>query len=129
MEITTLRRRYQKEQAWGLLASIDLAGCDHELIQSPKAIKDFVARLIRQIKMKAYGPIHLKKFGAGSLEGYSAMQFIETSCISIHCDDKLGDRVFIDVFSCKFFDHRVAEKFAKSYFKAKKSRVNLLLRK
>lgn len=128
MPSSTLRRLYQKRKAWGLSVSIDLAGCDHQLIQSPRAIKIFVAQLVKKIKMKAYGPVYLKKFGRDSLEGYSALQFIETSSLALHFDDKLGDRAFIDVFSCQYFEPAVAENFARRYFRAKKSRMKILLR-
>ncbi len=128
MNIATLRQSYQKKKAWGLLASIDLAGCDHDLIQSPKAIKKFVSELVDLLKMQAHGPTRVEKFAEGSLEGYSAFQFIETSSITIHFDDKQGDRAFIDIFSCCFFNPEAAEKFAKKYFKAKKSRNKILLR-
>lgn len=129
MELSALRSLYKKQRAWGLTASIDLSGCDHQLIQSPKAIKHFVTEVINKIGMKSYGPMHLKKFGEGDIEGYSVMQFIETSSIVIHFDDKGGDRAFIDIFSCKVFDPTTAEKFAKDYFKAKKAKTKILIRK
>jgi S-adenosylmethionine/arginine decarboxylase-like enzyme len=128
MNIATLRQSYSKKKAWGLLASIDMAGCDHDLIQSPKAIKKFVSELVDLLKMQAHGPTRVEKFAEDSLEGYSAFQFIETSSIVIHFDDKQGDRAFIDIFSCCFFNPNEAEKFAKKYFKAKKSRNKILLR-
>ena len=129
MNITTLRQRYDKSGAWGMLASIDLTGCDHEMIQSPKAIRKFVIDIIESVKMKRFGPMKIQKFGDGSLEGHSVIQFIETSTIVVHFDDKHGDRAFIDLFSCKFFDPYKAEIFAKKYFKAKKSRTQVLIRK
>jgi len=128
MKIETLRREYKNRRAWGLLASIDLAGCDHKMIQSPKAIKLFIKKLVPLLKMKAYGPTIIEKFAEGSLEGYSAFQFIETSSITIHFDDKQGDRAFIDIFSCSWFDPYKAENFSKKYFKAKKSKLKNLLR-
>ncbi len=128
MNIATLRRDYKKSKAWGLLASIDLAGCDHNMIQSPKVIKAFVKELVDLLKMQAHGPTRVEKFAEGSLEGYSAFQFIETSSIVIHFDDKSGDRAFIDIFSCCFFNPLSAEKFAQKYFRAKSSRLNTLLR-
>jgi len=128
MNITALRRDYKKSKAWGLLASIDLSACDHNLIQSPKAIKEFVKQLVSLLEMQAHGPTRVEKFADGSLEGYSAFQFIETSSIIIHFDDKSGDRAFIDIFSCCFFDPLASEKFAKKYFKATKSKLNILLR-
>lgn len=129
MKISALRQSYERSKAWGMLASIDLSGCDHDLIQSPKAIKAFVTGLVKQIKMVAHGPTRVEKFAEGSLEGYSAFQFIETSSITIHFDDKQGDRAFIDIFSCCFFNPQIAEVFAKKYFKAKKSVCKILLRK
>jgi len=128
MELSTLRLLYKKQRAWGLTASIDLSGCDHQLIQSPKAIRLFINDVIKKIGMKAYGPMHLKKFAEGELEGYSVMQFIETSSIVIHFDDKQGDRAFIDIFSCKMFDPSIAERFAQSYFKPKKVKTKILIR-
>lgn len=98
------------------------------MIQSPKVIKKFVAELVDLLKMQAHGPTRVEKFAEGSLEGYSAFQFIETSSITIHFDDKQGDRAFIDIFSCCFFNPDSAEKFAKKYFKAKKSKKKILLR-
>lgn len=128
MAQSTLRQRYQQRRAWGLLASIDLAGCDHELIQSPKDIRRFVTTLISRIGMQPYGPMHLHKFGDGDLHGYSVMQFIETSSVTIHFDDKGGDRAFIDIFSCKVFDPEVAARYAQRYFKAAKVRTKVLIR-
>lgn len=47
--------------------------------------------------------------------GISAVQFILTSNITVHTLYKLG-KCFINVFSCKEFDHHIAEKFAKEWF-------------
>lgn len=128
MKISALRLLYQKQQAWGLTASIDLSGCDHKLIQSPQAIKHFVKEMITSINMKTHGPMHLEKFAEGHLEGYSVMQFLETSSLTIHFDHMIKDRAFIDIFSCKFFDPARAEEFAKKYFKAKKARTKTIIR-
>lgn len=128
MEISALRLLYKKQKAWGLTASIDLSGCDHELIQSPKAIKHFVTEMITSINMKTHGPMHLEKFAEGHLEGYSVMQFLETSSLTIHFDHMIGDRAFIDIFSCKFFDPEKAAKFSKEYFKAKRARTKTIIR-
>jgi len=125
---TTLRQSYKKHKAWGILASVDLAGCDNGLIQSPRAIKEFVSSLIEFIDMKAFGPMHIQQFGEAHLYGYSVMQFIETSSIVVHFDDKRGNRAFIDVFSCEYFDPKKVERFAKKFFKAKTARTTALLR-
>jgi pimeloyl-ACP methyl ester carboxylesterase len=61
-------------------------------------------------------PVFLaKRFGAGKLEGWSAMQFIETSSITIHADE-LSNRCFIDVFSCRPFNTEAAAATAAAHF-------------
>ncbi|HCC22684.1 TPA: S-adenosylmethionine decarboxylase [Candidatus Falkowbacteria bacterium] len=116
------------KKAWGLIAVINLSGCDHRMIQSPTKIKLFVKQLCKRIKMVPYGPTMVKKFGTGSLEGYSALQFIETSSITLHFDDKGGDRAFIDIFSCKYFEATDALDFSREFFQAKKSKMKVIVR-
>ena len=103
---------------WGRSASIDLHGVDHDLVRDPKAIRSFVVKLCKLIKMHRVGEPEIKRFGHKKLRGYSLMQFIETSCITAHFDE-VGNRAFIDVFSCKDFDPKVAVNFCREFFKAK----------
>ena len=65
------------DKFWGKLANIDLIGCNNN-IKNPKKIREFSDKLCKVIKMKKYGPVYLKRFGTGKLEGYSLMQFIES---------------------------------------------------
>ena len=90
---------------WGMLAAIDLHGCQRRRLEDPDSIRAFVPSVIEAIGMRAHGPLRLERFGNGELEGWSAMQFIETSSITIHADEFSG-RCFIDVFSCRRFDPR-----------------------
>ena len=89
---------------WGMLAAIDLHGCERERLEDPEHDPRASCRaLIDAIGMRAHGPLMLERFGDGELEGWSAMQFIETSSITVHADE-FGGRCFIDVFSCRPFD-------------------------
>ncbi len=116
-------------KSWGLLASINLYGCDQVKINDPETIKNFVLALCQAIGMKTHGPTYVEKFAEGDLEGYSLMQFIETSTITAHFDDKMGDcRAFIDIFSCKYFDVQKAVSFCGDYFGAKEAKVWSLLK-
>jgi S-adenosylmethionine decarboxylase len=45
----------------------------------------------------------------------SAMQFIETSSITLHADEVLG-RCFVDIFSCRSFDPDLAAEIAVRHF-------------
>jgi S-adenosylmethionine/arginine decarboxylase-like enzyme len=100
---------------WGLLAAIDLHGCDTALLADPDTIRRFVPAVIDAIAMVAHGPLLLERFGEGDLEGWSAMQFIETSSITIHADEVAG-RCFVDVFSCCAFDPQLACAVAVAHF-------------
>ncbi len=65
--------------------------------------------------MTAHGPLMLERFGEGDLEGWSAMQFIETSSITLHADEVSG-RCFVNVFSCRPFDPGTAAAVAVEHF-------------
>jgi len=100
---------------WGMLAAIDLHGCAPGRLADPDSIRAFVPAVIDAIGMIAHGPLHLERFGDGELEGWSALQFIETSSITIHADEVSG-RCFIDVFSCRPFDPELAAAIAVAHF-------------
>jgi S-adenosylmethionine/arginine decarboxylase-like enzyme len=100
---------------WGMLAAIDLHGCEFGPLADPDNIGAFVLAVIDAIGMRAHGPLLLERFGDGDLEGWSAMQFIETSSITVHADEVSG-RCFVDVFSCRPFDAEVAAAVAVEYF-------------
>ena len=113
---------------WGKLASIDLVGCNDK-ITKPQEIRRFCNKLCKSIKMKKYGPLHLKRFGVGKLEGYSFMQFIETSSITAHFEEQQNPKkAFIDIFSCKDFNEKKAGEFCKSFFGADKLKIRVLIR-
>jgi len=122
------RERYESDGVWGLLASINLYECDRHKITDPETMRRFVFDLCKEIDMKPHGEPHIEKFGDDSLEGHSVLQFIETSSITIHFDDKMGSRAFIDIFSCKYFDQHQAFEFAKNYFNAQSGKVWSLIR-
>jgi S-adenosylmethionine/arginine decarboxylase-like enzyme len=113
--------------SWGLLASIDLHGCDPGAIRSPEKIREFARELCSIIKMERHGETLVERFGEGSLEGYSMFQFIETSSITGHFDE-IKNRAFIDIFSCKSFDPEMAGNFCKEFFQAKSVRINSIER-
>ena len=105
----------RSDLAWGMLAAIDLHGCERGRLQDPNSIRELVPTLIEAIGMRAHGPLMLDRFGDDELEGWSAMQFIETSSITIHADEVFG-RCFIDVFSCRPFDPDIAAAIAVAEF-------------
>lgn len=114
---------------WGKSLSIDLLDCPHERVNNKELLEQFIHEVLTQIKMKAHGPTYIDRFGDPELhlEGYSAMQFIETSSITVHLDE-VNDRAFVDIFSCKDFDAEKASQFTKDFFQAKEEKHTTLTR-
>jgi len=100
---------------WGVLAAIDLHGCERARLADPDTIRRFVPAVIDAIGMRPHGALALDRFGDGELEGWSAMQFIETSSITVHADEVLA-RCFVDIFSCRPFDPDLAAEVAVAHF-------------
>jgi S-adenosylmethionine decarboxylase len=105
----------QTYRPWGMLAAIDLHGCERSRLEDPGTLRRFVPSLIDAIGMRAHGPLMLDRFGDGELEGWSAMQFIETSSVTVHTDE-VCDRCFVDVFSCRPFDSSAAAAVSVAHF-------------
>lgn len=124
-----LKTEYETMDAWGLVASIDLHECNPDTIRDAEKIKQFVYELCVRIGMKRFGECTVVNFGEDErVAGFSMTQLIETSLISGHFAN-LTNTVYLDVFSCKFYDPVVASEFAKEFFGAKDYALNVALRK
>lgn len=125
---TLSKEEYEKESAWGLLTSIDLFDCNPETLRDGEAIKKFLIELCKLIDMKRFGEPVVVRFGADPrVQGYSAVQLIETSCISGHFAED-SNSIYIDIFSCKWYDQEKAVDFTKTFFGGKKAEANVVLR-
>ncbi len=116
-----------KLKPWGKSVAIDLHDCDHDCLTDPDLLREFVGSMIKTVDMVAHGPCYVDRFGEGDIEGYSAMQFIKTSAITVHLDE-VGNRAFIDIFSCKDFDGDKAAQYSKEFFRAKRVKSTVLVR-
>ena len=117
------------KNAWGILSSIDIHGCDPQLIRSASAIKEFVIQLCDLIEMKRFGEPMIVHFGEDErVAGYSMTQLIETSLISAHFANQTNN-VYLDVFSCKYYEAEKVAEFAVKFFKGKDFNLNVVLRK
>lgn len=126
--VTKLETEYRRRKCWGMVASVDVYGCSPRAVRDPRKIKRFIVALCREIKMKRYGEALIERFAEGALEGYSAMQFIETSSVTMHFDEG-ENRAFIDIFSCRFFDPKKAEVFCRNFLGGQKSKILHYFRK
>ena len=78
--------------------------------------------------MVAYGDLVIARFGDGIEEGISAVQLIMTSAITIHTNDKARD-LYLDVFSCKWFDEDIVEEMVDYYFNPENIANTIILRR
>ena len=123
-----IRCEFENEHIWGMETTVNLFDCDIGLITNPEKIKQFVIELCDLIDMKRFGEPVIERFGSGELYGYSLMQLIHTSCITAHFAEEDG-RIFLNIFSCKFYSPKQAVEFAKEYFKGDKAEFLVALRK
>ena len=124
-----VREEYKLVNAWGLHAGIDLHGCNAETIRDAEKIKQFVVELCDRIGMKRFGECTVVNFGEDKrVAGFSMTQLIETSLVSGHFANQTNT-VYLDVFSCKYYNPYVAADFAKEFFGAKDYTLHYNLRK
>lgn len=126
--MSNIKKEFCDTNAWGLLTSVDLYGCNPETIRDARAIKRYVNELCELIEMKQFGETQIVNFGEDEkVAGYSMVQLIETSLISGHFANKTNS-AYIDVFSCKYYEPYLVLEFTKKFFEAKDVRMHHILR-
>ena len=124
-----VREEYKLVDAWGLHAGIDLHGCNAETIRDAEKIKQFVVELCDRIGMKRFGECTVVNFGEDKrVAGFSMTQLIETSLVSGHFANQTNT-VYLDVFSCKYYNPYIAADFAKEFFGASDYELHYTCRK
>jgi len=111
---------------WGQSYHLDLHNCNVNKF-SKVNLNRFCKELCQEIEMKRHGKTMVERFGAGKLLGNSALQFIETSSISVHADE-FFNRIFIDIFSCKRFNCKKAKSFCMIFFESRNVKSRNLYR-
>jgi len=123
------KQEFEKRGAWGLLTSLDIHDCNGETIRDPEAIRRFVIELCDLIEMKRFGEPLIVDFGEDPrVSGYSLTQLIETSLISAHFANA-SNSVYLDIFSCKYYDPEEAARFSAEFFGGRIANRNVVLRK
>jgi len=123
------KEEYELSKAWGLSTAIDLHDCDPNLLKNAEAIKEYAVKVCALIDAKPWGPCHVQHFGVNpDVAGYSMMQLVETSLVSGHFANKTN-RIFLDIFSCRYYDAIKAAEFSQEFFRAKDVTFKCILRK
>lgn len=122
------RREYDRKDPWGVLTSVDIYEADPEIIRDAEKIKSFVKDLCNLIDMRRFGECQIVHFGDDrKVEGFSMTQLIETSLISGHFANA-SNTVYLDIFSCKYYDPRQAAEFSMNFFKGAHYKLQIAMR-
>jgi S-adenosylmethionine/arginine decarboxylase-like enzyme len=120
--------QFEQTGAWGLVTALDLHDCDPEIIRDRNAIYEYTIQLCEKIKVKRFGEPIIVHFGEDErVAGYSLVQLIETSLVSGHFAN-LTNRVYLDIFSCAYYNPTEVIEFSKDFFKAKDYHCKIYLR-
>lgn len=112
---------------WGYHLILDCAMCDEYAIRDYETIYYFTKNLVSKIDMVAYGEPQIVNFGSGNKAGYTLVQLIETSNICAHFVNE-ENSMYLDVFSCKEFNHNDVIDMVREYFGAQIIRPMSLVR-
>ncbi len=127
--VLSWKDKFERNNAWGLLTSVDIYDCDHDTIRNADLIKEFVVKLCDKIGMKRYKDCVVVNFGEDErVAGFSMTQLIETSLISGHFANS-SNAIYLDIFSCKFYEPRDVAEFAIEFFKGAHYKMQVALRR
>lgn len=120
---------FEANRSWGIATAIDLYGCTPKLIRSAEAIDRFTREVSDRLGVNRFGEPQIVRFGRDpTVYGYSMVQLIETSLVSAHFAED-SNAVYLDLFSCKWYDAAAAADYARQFFGAKEVRVRTILRR
>jgi len=123
-----------KAKPYGYELIMDLHGCDVSKFNRT-SLDNYFEKLCKAIDMKR-ADLHFwddedlpeeKRQTLPHTKGTSAVQFILTSSIVIHTLDLL-EAVYINIFTCKPFERKVAEELTKEWFGANGCRAHFIER-
>jgi S-adenosylmethionine/arginine decarboxylase-like enzyme len=112
---------------YGKHLMLTAVACNENLLSIEK-LSQFVKEMIPRIDMVSYGDLVIHRFGDGKEVGISAVQLIVTSAITIHTNDMARD-MYLDVFSCKWYDEEIIVEMVKQYFAPEDMHVANVLRR
>jgi S-adenosylmethionine decarboxylase len=97
---------------WELI--LDCQG-GNENTRSREAIEEFARTLVKAIDMEPYGAPIIEHFGKEAIKGYTLVQLIQTSSITVHFCDDSGD-FYLNCHSCKPFDEMEVIRHVSKHF-------------
>ncbi len=124
----------ETKKPYGYELIMDLHGCDASKFNRT-SLDNYFEKVCKAIDMKRCELYFWDDVGLPEEEqqtsphtkGTSAVQFILTSTIVVHTLDILG-AVYVNIFTCKPFERKVAEELTKEWFGANGCRAHFIER-
>jgi S-adenosylmethionine decarboxylase len=110
-----MRQTKKTIKTFGPHLMLDCYGADPAKLADVGLVFQFLDQLPKLIGMQKIGPPQMAKFDDPKIAGVTGVVLIVTSHISIHTYALKGC-FFMDVFSCKPFDSKTVEKYARDTF-------------
>ena len=124
----------KSKEPYGFELIMELHGCDVSKFNRTSLDNYFetLCKAIGMMKCERYfwddvGASPEERQTSPHTKGTSAVQFILTSTIVVHTLDLL-EAVYINIFSCKRFDRKVAEQLTREWFAAKECKTHFIER-
>jgi len=123
-----------KEKPYGYELILDLHGCDVSKFNR-ESLENYFEKLCKAIDMKRAN-LHFwddeglppeRHQTLPHTKGTSAVQFILTSTIVVHTLELL-EAAYVNIFSCKPFESKVAEELTKAWFGSNGCRTHFIER-
>lgn len=121
------KNKIEGEFYYGKHLLFDCSGCSREVTSIP-FMTALLIQLAEIIEMETFGPAQVYRFGEGNDTGLSGVQLITTSLISFHTNDLTAD-LYLDVFSCKWFDEEIVAAFIEEKLSPRNINSTVILRK
>ena len=124
----------ESKKPYGYELIMDLHGCDASKFNRT-SLDNYFEEVCKAVDMKRcelyfWDDVGLppeKRQTLPHTKGTSAVQFILTSTIVVHTLDILGT-VYVNIFTCKPFERKVAEELTKEWFGANGCRTHFIER-
>ncbi len=119
--------KFLKNNAWGLTSSIDIYDCDEELLKNQEYLKEFIAQCSEKFNLSLSSSTIPVCFSINdNISGFSKISHDATISGHLKNDSR---NIYLDVFSCNYYEPREVAEFAVEFLKAKHYRMQVSLRR
>jgi S-adenosylmethionine/arginine decarboxylase-like enzyme len=123
------------EEFWGYHLMLDCGKlkCPQDKMNDVEYLNEFVVEVLRVSDMRAWGAPQFARLTSDdgdfldSLSGYTIVQLLHTSNMTVHLCDKIGTMYF-DLFSCKRYDQDKVIEVVQQFFEPTSIRVTFATR-